>query len=125
MSTNDIWYGVLEAGDRSSPVVRDQSIQVNSNKIWLYHHARNTFVEYSQAIVEPKLRELATGDIARDELDRAFRAARKAFAPARKIQKWDDRAPAARPAGKKDDSDIEMADDEDAAEFIDDVEDGE
>jgi len=124
MSTKDIWYGVLEASEKSAPVVRDLSIQSGNDRLWLYNHARNSFVEYSQAIVEPKLRELNENDIPLDELDRAFRAARQAFAAARKTSKWEDKAPAAKPASKKDDDDIELVDDgDDGEEFIDDVED--
>jgi hypothetical protein len=122
MSTNNIWYGVLEAGSKTAPVVRDLSMPASNNSIWLYNHARNTFVEYTLAIVEPKLRELTKSDISQDELDQAFKAARKDFAPARKTRQWDDKAPASKPARKKDDTDIEIADD-DAEEFIDDVED--
>ncbi len=122
MSTNDIWYGVLEAGSKTSPVVRDLSLQASNNSIWLYNHARKTFVQYTLAIVEPKLRELKAGDINRDELDQAFRAARKDFAAARKIRQWEDKAPAPSPARKKDEAEFEITDD-DTEEFIDDVED--
>ncbi len=122
MSTNDIWYGVLEAGSKTSPVVRDLSMQASTNSIWLYNHVRNMFVEYTLAIVEPKLRELKAGDIDRAELDRAFKAARKDFAPTRKIRQWDDKPPAPSLARKKDDPEFEITDD-DAEEFIDDVED--
>ena len=124
MSTKDIWYGVLEAGDKSAPVVRDLTMQAEKNHVWLYNHARNTFVEYAQAIVEPKLRELAKGDIPQDELDQAFKAARQAFISARKIRKWEDKPLPAKPASKKDDdTDIEITDDDDIDEFIDDGED--
>jgi hypothetical protein len=122
MKTNDIWYGVLEAGSKTSPVVRDLSMQASNNSIWLYNHARNTFVEYTRAIVEPKLRELSAGDIGRDELDQAFKAARESFALVRKIRQWDDKAPAPSPVRKKDDPEFEITDD-DTEEFIDDVED--
>ena len=49
MSTKDIWYGYLDAGEKSSPVVRDASIDTSKNKIYLYNHARGEFVEYAQA----------------------------------------------------------------------------
>lgn len=125
MSTNDIWYGILDAGDKSTPVVRDLSMQAASDKVWLYNHVRNAFVEYSLAIVEPKLRELAKGDITQDELDRAFKAARQAYTATRKIRTWDDKKPAAKPARKKEDADIEIADDDEIEEFIDDADDDE
>lgn len=121
MSTNDIWYGILDAGNKSTPVVRDLSMQVNNNKIWLYNYARNTFVEYSLTIVEPMLRELTTSDISRNELDRAFKAARQAFTRTRKIHKWDDKTPAARHDSKNDDIETESVEETEAEEFIDDV----
>lgn len=123
MTTNDIWYGILEAGDKSSAVVRDLSIQTNNNKIWLYNHARNSFLEYVQAIVEPRLRELTAGDITPEELERAFRAARQSFTKALRIQKWDDKAPVAKAASQKEDAESDLIDDADVDEFIDDIED--
>ena len=84
MSTKDIWYGVLEAGDKSSPVVRDITMDAGQNRIYLYNYNRNQFIEYAQAIVEPKLRELFEGDISREELDKAFKVAYKSFTSARK-----------------------------------------
>ena len=90
MGTKDIWYGILEAGDKTSPVVRDMSLDASDTKrVWLYNHVKNQFVEYSLEIVEPKLRNLGNGDISLGELDLAFKSARKAFGPARKIRKWD------------------------------------
>ncbi|MGB5397156.1 MAG: hypothetical protein WBN96_08410, partial [Gammaproteobacteria bacterium] len=125
MARKDLWYGVLEAGDKTSPVVRDLTLQAGNNHIWLYNHARNTFVEYAQAIVEPKLRELAAGDVSRDELDRAFKTALKNFAPARHVARWESKAASAKPVKKTDDEfDTDMGDDDsDGDEFIDDIDD--
>jgi len=82
MSKDDIWYGFLQAGAQSSPVVRDATMATNSRKtVWLYNHVRDRFLEYSLEVVEPKLRELGDGDIALKALDKAYRAARKKFAP--------------------------------------------
>ena len=90
MSANDIWYGVLEAGEKSSPVVLDSTIVASDNKIYLYNYIRDQFVEYAKAIVEPKLRELATGDISQDELDIAFKAATLVSSITRKAHSWSD-----------------------------------
>jgi hypothetical protein len=82
MSKDDIWYGFLQAGAQSSPVVRDATLATNSRKtVWLYNHVRDRFLEYSLEVVEPKLRELDDGDISLKALDKAYRAARKKFAP--------------------------------------------
>ena len=122
MNTKDIWYGVLEAGEKSSPVVRDVTIEAADKKIYLYNYVRNQFIEYSQAIVEPKLRDLTAGDISYDELDKAFRAARQAFISTRKIKKLADTKPAVQRVKNDDDDaiDIDISDDDFTEEFIDD-----
>jgi hypothetical protein len=122
MSTKDIWYGVLEAGEKSSPVVRDASIDTSQNKVYLYNHVRGEFVEYAQAIVEPKLRDLTAEDISQDELDKAFRAARKNFASSHRTSALSDAQPTAKPAASKsnEDYDIDEDSDEDMEDFIDD-----
>jgi len=115
MSSKEIWYGVLEAGEKTSPVVRDASIDAGHNKIYLYNHVRNQFIEYAQAIVEPKLRELTEGDISRKELNKAFKAAYKSFSSTRKVNAWASTESATPPVK---DEDIDLSDDND--EFIDD-----
>jgi hypothetical protein len=80
MSDSDIWYGFLQAGGKSSPVVRDPGLKTGNNKtIYLYNQARGQFVEYSSEIVAPKLRELKSEDVSLADLKRAFKAARKVF----------------------------------------------
>ena len=121
MSTKDIWYGVLEAGDKSSPVVRDASIDTSQNKIFLYNHVRGEFVEYAQAIVEPKLRDLSAEDISQDELDKAFRTARKKFASSHKSSDLSDARSTAKPAASKANDDYDIDEDgDDMEDFIDD-----
>ena len=94
MSNNDIWYGFLEAGAKSSPVVRDLSLEEKGRKsVYLYNHVRGMFVEYALEVVEPKLRELQPGDIALKELETAFKTARKTFNPVKAVKKWSDTAP--------------------------------
>jgi hypothetical protein len=98
MSKNDIWYGFLRAGEHSSPVVRDATLETKSQKtIYLYNHARGKFLEYAREVVEPKLRELKPKDVALKELDSAFKAARKNFVPGKVAKKWEAAAPAAAP----------------------------
>ena len=94
MSSNNIWYGFLDAGDKSSAVVRDLSLDTDDSKtVYLYNLARGIFIEYSREIVEPKLRQLKPGEISLDELDSAFKAARKTFNPGKAAKKWQDAAP--------------------------------
>lgn len=79
--TSPVWYGFLEAGTRSSPVIRDERLDTGSHKtIYLFNLARNSILEYSREVVEPKLRELRadeSGAIA--ELDAAYKKARRNF----------------------------------------------
>jgi hypothetical protein len=123
MIAKNIWYGVLDAGEKTSPVVLDATLDASQGKVWLYNHLRNQFIEYAKAIVEPKLRELAAGDISQDDLDKAFKAAHKTFSSSRKAQAWTDTKPATSRVKNKDDEDaidIDMSDYDDTEEFIDD-----
>jgi hypothetical protein len=122
MSTSNIWYGVLEAGEKSSPVVRDFSMEGNAKRVYLYNYARNQFIEYSLAIVEPKLRELAEGDVSREELEKAFNTAYQAFTSSRKVSSWSDTKRDTSNVKNEDDDDLDfdMSDDDDLEEFIDD-----
>jgi hypothetical protein len=79
----DLWLGFLEAGDRSSPVVRDTSLDTgNSTTIYLFNLMRGRILEYRKDIVEPKLRELSPEESAMvTALQDAFSEARKVFTP--------------------------------------------
>lgn len=83
MSDNTLWFGFLEAGDKSSPVVRDSRISTdNASTFYLFNHKRGEIIEYKAAIAEPKLRELKGDEqelIA--ELRNAYRKARNSFTP--------------------------------------------
>lgn len=61
MKINDkqLWYGYLEAGNKSTAVLLDRSLNTgNSETFYLFNLARGEILEYSRKIVEPKLREL-------------------------------------------------------------------
>jgi hypothetical protein len=89
MSKNDTWYGFLQAGDQSSPVVRDAKLVTKNPKtIYLFNHVRGKLLEYSREIVEPKLRDLHPDDVPLNELKKAFKAARKVFA-SDATRKWE------------------------------------
>jgi hypothetical protein len=78
---SSLWYGYLEAGDRSSPVIRDERLDTGSPKtVFLFNLARREILEYSREIVEPKLRELKSGEAKSiKEIDAAYAEARRNF----------------------------------------------
>lgn len=77
------WFGMLEAGEKSSPVVRSDNFPTgNKDTIYLYNLKRDTFVEYKLEIVESKLRQLNKSEAALlEELTTAFNKAAKSFSP--------------------------------------------
>jgi hypothetical protein len=82
MAKHSIWCGYLEAGQKSSAVVRDDQLDTgNPDTIYLFNMARNEIIPYNRAIVEPKLRELtaAEGEEIGAELRAAYLRARKQF----------------------------------------------
>jgi len=88
MSKNDTWYGFLQAGKKSSPVVHDTRLDTKNLKtIYLFNYAQGKFLEYSREIVEPKLRDLRFDDNVLNELKSAFKAARKVFVAGRSTHK--------------------------------------
>lgn len=88
MSKNDIWYGFLQAGKKSSPVVRDTRLRTNNPKtIYLFNYAQGKFLEYSREVVEPKLQDLRSDEDLLNELKSAFRVARKVFIAGRSTHK--------------------------------------
>ena len=80
MSKSDTWFGYLNAGEHSSPVVRDSSLESKNPKtIYLFNYARGKFLEYSMEVVEPKLRDLQPDDVPLPELKKAYKTARRTF----------------------------------------------
>lgn len=85
MKINDkhLWYGYLEAGNKSTAVLLDRSLNTgNPETLYLFNLARGEILEYSRKIVEPKLRELKekeTDLIA--SMKSAYDGARSHFAP--------------------------------------------
>jgi len=88
MSKNDIWYGFLQAGKKSSPVVRDTRLETKNPKtIYLFNYVQGKFLEYSREMVEPKLQDLRADENLLNELKSAFKAARKVFVAGRSTHK--------------------------------------
>ncbi len=85
MTQEELWYGFLEAGDRSSPVARDPKLTTgNPDTFYIYNLQRNEIIEYKRAIAEPKLRALKANEAdALKELKDAFAKALKDFTPRR------------------------------------------
>jgi len=79
--SSPVWYGFLQAGDRSSPVIRDDRLDTGNRKtIYLFNLSRNSILEYSREVVEPKLRDLKPDESATiSELDAAYKKARRSF----------------------------------------------
>ena len=76
-----LWYGYLEAGAKSTPVIRDERLDTGNGKtMFLFNLARGQILEYSREIVESKLRELKPGEAdAVDKLNAAYGEARRAL----------------------------------------------
>jgi hypothetical protein len=76
-----VWYGFLQAGDRSSPVIRDDRLDTGNHKtLYLFNLNRNLILEYSREVVEPKLRDLKPDEsVTVAELDAAYKKARRTF----------------------------------------------
>lgn len=81
MAKTPLWCGYLDAGDRSSAVLRDDRLETGNPKtMYLYNLARDEILQYSRELVEPKLRELRgnEADLA-SELKNAYTKARRTF----------------------------------------------
>lgn len=80
-SKRDLWYGYLEAGANSSPVIRDQQLETgNAKTLYLFNLARGKIIEYQREIVESKLRDLKPAEaVAIADLDAAYPEARRQF----------------------------------------------
>ena len=80
-SKGSLWYGYLNAGARSSPVLRDARLDTGNPKtLYLFNLVRGEILEYAREIVEKKLRELKPAEsefIA--ELDAGYKKARRNF----------------------------------------------
>ena len=79
-----LWFGYLEAGNKSSAVVRDDRLDTGSRKtVFLFNFERRQIIEYTREIVDPKLRDLKPAESKLiDELTAAYNEARRAFKPA-------------------------------------------
>lgn len=110
-STKDtLWFGKLETKRNASVVIRDNSLpEALKGRMYLYNAERDQIVEYVEEIVGSKLRELSQTEIDSlgKELDKNFKAARKAFLKVHgggsNVLNLRDEATPAKPVAKKDD----------------------
>lgn len=111
-SKNSVWHGFLEAGNRSSPVIRDDKLETGSTKtMFLFNLERREILEYSREIVEPKLRELKPAETKLIKaLDAAYSEARRNFKDrhARTLNIPEHGGPAHRPMESRSDEDIDQ-----------------
>ena len=121
MTQEELWYGFLEAGDRSSPVARDPKLTTsNPETMYVYNLKRNEIIEYKRAIAEPKLRPLkASESDLLEELTAAFAAALKEFTP-RRARPFADAVPVTVIGKKKGKSVVEEEDPSDDIDGFDD-----
>jgi len=117
---SSLWYGYLEAGDRSSPVIRDERLDTGSVRtVFLFNLARREILEYSREIVEPKLRELKSGEAkSLKNLDAAYAEARRNFKDrrARTLNIPEQGGATRRAAESRSDDDIEDVVEEESAD---------
>jgi hypothetical protein len=117
---NEVWYGYLDAGEKSTPVVLDPTLNTaNPKTVYLFNLARGEILEYRREIVEPKLRELNPGDASGlDELRAAYGQAQRGFTSrGSRILNLPERRAAAAAARKPDEAEEEIDfDDEDLGE---------
>jgi|GEM_PF-2166917 len=80
---NDIWYGYLEAGEKSSPVLIDPQLETGDAKtLYMYNLNSKRIIEYKREIAEPKLRVLNEQESAFiQDLKQGYEAVRKEFTP--------------------------------------------
>ena len=76
-----IWHGYLNAGSRSSPVLRDERLDTGNPKtFYMFNLERGAILEYAREIVEKKLRELKPAESGfKKELDAGYKKARRNF----------------------------------------------
>lgn len=83
MNEKNLWFGYLEAGEKSSPVVIDASLNTaNPNTVYVFNFNRGEIIEYRRDIIEAKLRPLEKTDTPDEKkLKTAFAQTRSDFTP--------------------------------------------
>jgi hypothetical protein len=83
MKEKTLWYGYLNAGQKSTPIVLDNELHTgNKETVYLFNLVRGEILEYQRQIVEPKLQELGAEQTeAIKQLKTAYAKARRNFKP--------------------------------------------
>jgi len=85
MSDEGYWFGYLEAGPKSAPVLMDERLSTSTGNPatrYLYNLARNQILEYKWELVQPKLRPLKPEEQElAEQLKAGYEEARKGFSP--------------------------------------------
>jgi hypothetical protein len=122
-SKRGLWFGYLEAGNSSSPVIRDQHLETGNVKtLYLFNLARGKILEYQREIVESKLRDLKPAEAATiADLDAAYPEARRNFNSRVKhtLDIPDRAAPAAKAEVPDNEKELEALTDDDGGDWID------
>lgn len=129
VNKNEVWYGYLEAGEKSSPVVLDPTLNTaNPKTVYLFNLARGEILEYRREIVEPKLRELTPEEgNGLDALKQGYAQARRGFTArgGRVFNLPDRRALAAKTEKPDEDEEVDFDDDTvDEEDWEDEIEEG-
>lgn len=80
-SKASLWFGHLNAGARSSPVLRDARLDTGNPKtLYMFNLKRGEILEYAREVVEQKLRELKPAESEFiGKLDAGYKKARRNF----------------------------------------------
>ena len=83
MKENELWYGYLEAGPKSTAVLLDRQLETGNPKtMYLFNLSKGEILEYSREVAEPKLRALTSVEVELVErLTAAYGMARAEFRP--------------------------------------------
>ncbi len=102
---SSLWFGYLEAGEKTTPVVRDASLSTgNRATVYLFNFNKGRILEYRQDIVEPKLRELREEETAMvAPLRKAYKEVREGFEPKGVVRPPTPRKPKPRPEAEEED----------------------
>lgn len=83
MKEHELWFGYLEAGAKSTPVLLDRQLDTaNPRTLYLFNLQKGEILEYSREVAEPKLRSLTDAETETVErLTAAYATARSEFRP--------------------------------------------
>ncbi len=103
MSKDILWFGYLEIGEKSTPVVSEPKLNTsNPETIYLFNLLRNEIIEYKRSIVEPKLREFTADETdLLKEVKKGYIKAVKDFSPRGKILSIPDKHTSKPPTAKQ------------------------